>query len=205
MSFTRAHRLYAREGDSPLVRNFYAFNLISLDGYFEGPNHDLGWFNVDEEFNEYAIQQHAEMDTIIFGRMTYEMMASYWPTPMAAEENDAVVVKAMNTLPKIVVSRTLERADWNNSRLVRDNLADELGKLKQQPGMDIALFGSAQLQSALLQQGLLDELRILVNPLVLGGGTPLFKPEDHVKLDLVKAKPFRSGNVLLTYRPRRDA
>jgi dihydrofolate reductase len=98
----------------------YAFNLVSLDGYFQGPNHDLGWFNVDEEFSEFALQQHAEMDAIIFGRVIYEMMASYWPTPMAIEENDPIVVEARNTLPKIVVSRTLERADWNNSRLVRN-------------------------------------------------------------------------------------
>jgi dihydrofolate reductase len=107
----------------------------------------------------------------------------------------------MNALPKVVFSRTLQTADWTNTRLVNTDAAAEVAALKQQPGKDIALFGSAKLQSGLLQAGQIDELRVMLNPVILGRGTPLFKPEDQLKLTLLDLKRFRSGNVLLTYVP----
>jgi dihydrofolate reductase len=182
------------------MRKVLAFNLISLDGFFEGPGHNIDWHNVDDEFNDFAVQQLADLGMLIFGRVTYELMASYWPTP-AATETDPQVSNLMNALPKVVFSRTLQTADWTNTRLVSTDAAAEVAALKHQDGKDIALFGSAKLQSSLLQAGQIDELRVMLNPLLLGRGTPLFKPEDHLKLTLLDLKRFRSGNVLLTYMP----
>ena len=128
-------------------------------------------------------------------------MASDWPTPMAIE-NDPVIAAQMNSFPKIVISRTLDRADWNNTRLIKDNVAEEITRLKQLPGKDLAIFGSANLAASLTQMGLVDEFRIMVNPIVLGKGTPLFKGVDQpLKLELIKAQTFSSGNVLLCYQP----
>ncbi|TME39846.1 MAG: dihydrofolate reductase [Chloroflexi bacterium] len=183
------------------MRKVLAFNLISLDGCFEGPDHNIDWHTVDDEFNDFAVQQLADLGMLIFGRVTYDLMASYWPTP-AAIESDPHVANQMNALPKIVFSRTRQTVDWTNTRLVSTDAGAEVATLKTQPGKDIALFGSAKLQSSLLQAGQIDELRVMVNPVILGRGTPLFKPEDHLKLSLLDMKRFRSGNVLLTFAPR---
>src|SRR5215467_3033415 len=151
------------------MRKVFLFMMITLDGFFEGPDQDIGWHNVDEEFNDFAIKQINEVDTLLFGRVTYQGMASYWPTPFA-KENDPIIADKMNTISKIVFSTTLEQAEWNNSRLVKEHIGDEVSKLKQQPGKDIAIFGSSDLSVSLLRMGLLDELRIMVNPVVLGSG-----------------------------------
>jgi dihydrofolate reductase len=175
--------------------------LTSIDGFFEGPNRDLNWHNVDAEFNDFAIAQLQEMDALLFGRVTYEMMASYWPTP-AALEDDPVVAERMNNLPKFVASRRLTEVEWNNSQLLRSNIAEQVAELKQQPGKDLAIFGSSDLTVSLLQAGVVDELRILVNPIVLGQGKRLFEGlNQRVKLKLIKTRVFNSGNVLLYYRP----
>ena len=120
------------------MRRVFMFNMVTLDGFFEGPNHEIDWHNVDEEFNEFAIAQLNETDLILFGRVTYQMMASYWPMPFAIESDPEVAGK-MNTIPKVVFSRTLDNAEWNNSRLVKANAAEEINRLKQQPGKDIIL------------------------------------------------------------------
>jgi dihydrofolate reductase len=177
--------------------------MVTLDGYFEGPNHEIDWHNVDGEFNEFAIEQTGAVDMLLFGRVTYQLMASYWPTPDAIK-NDPIVADLMNRLPKIVFSRTLEKVEWNNTRLVKDHVAEEIVKLKQQPGKDLALFGSANLMSTLTQLDLIDEHRIMVNPVILGGGNPLFKrTNDTLSLKLVKTRVFGNGNVLLCYQPDR--
>src|SRR3989442_9611126 len=165
------------------------------------PNHEIDWHNVDEEFNEFAIHQLNELDTLLFGRVTYEGMGSYWPTQFA-KENDPIVADKMNTVPKVVFSKTLEKAEWTNSRLVKDNIAEEVSKLKQQPGKDLAIFGSSDLAVSFIQMGLIDELRIMVNPVVLGSGKPLFNGiHEKLNLKLLKTRTFRSGNVLLYYQP----
>jgi dihydrofolate reductase len=183
------------------MRKVFLFMMITLDGFFEGPNHEIDWHNVDEEFNEFAIHQLDEVDALLFGRVTYQGMASYWPTQFA-KENDPVVADKMNTVPKLVFSKTLDKAEWNNSRLVKEHIAEEVSKLKQQQGRDLAIFGSSNLAVSLLQMGLIDELRIMVNPVVLGNGKALFKGiDDKVSLKLLKTQTFRSGNVLLYYQP----
>jgi dihydrofolate reductase len=184
------------------MRTLYLFDMMTLDGFFEGPaKGEIDWHNVDAEFNEFAIDQLNATDLLLFGRVTYEGMASYWPTP-AAMEDDPLVADKMNSFPKIVFSRSLEKASWNNTRLIKNNIVEEVLDLKRQPGKDIALFGSADLASTFTSQGLIDEYRIMVNPIVLGKGTPLFRGTDNkLKLELLKARPFKSGNVLLCYQP----
>jgi dihydrofolate reductase len=183
------------------MRKVFLFNMTTLDGFFEGPNQDISWHNVDEEFNEFAIDQLNETGTLLFGRITYQGMASYWPTD-AAIHDDPEVAGLMNSLSKIVFSRTLDKPEWNNSRLVKNNVVEEVSKLKQQPGKDIAIFGSSDLAVTLAEQGLIDEYRIIVNPLFLGGGTPLLKGiKEKVNLKLLNARIFKSGNVLLYYAP----
>ena len=176
--------------------------LVSLDGYYEGPDHGIDWHNVDAEFNEYAIDNlRNKFDTLLFGRVTYEGMAAWWPTPAAATD-DPIVANLMNTLPKIVFSRTLDRAEWQNTRLVKEHAAEEVARLKQQPGKDIAIFGSSDLALALIPHGLIDEYHILVNPIVLGGGKALFHGiQGRLKLKLLRTQTYRSGNVLLVYGP----
>ena len=179
----------------------FLFMMVSLDGFFEGPNHEIDWHNVDGEFNEFAIEQAKDVGTILFGRRTYELMASYWPTESAMKD-DPVVAGMMNNTPKIVFSRTLAEAEWNNTRLVKGNVGEEVSKLKRMPGKDVAIFGSSDLAVSLAKDGLIDEFRIMVNPVVLGGGKRLFEGmEDKLSLKLVKTRTFKSGNVLLYYQP----
>ena len=183
------------------MRKLFAFNMVTLDGFFEGPNQDISWHHVDDEFNQFAIEQLGKVDTILFGRVTYELMASYWPT-LAATTDDPIVADLMNRVPKIVFSRTLQKAEWNNTRLIKDQIAEEIATLKQQPGKDIAVFGSANLLSSLIQMGLVDEHRIIVNPVVLGKGSPLFQGiAEQLELKLTSTRIFGSGNVLLAYQP----
>jgi dihydrofolate reductase len=175
--------------------------MITVDGFFEGTNRNINWHNVDEEFNEFAIEQLNSAEGLIFGRVTYEMMASYWPSEMALK-NDPIVASKMNSISKIVFSKTLGKAGWNNTRLVNENVGKEILNLKQQSGKDFYIFGSASLSSNLTQCGLIDEYRLIVNPIILGNGSPLFKGLDHaIKLKLLKARTFHNGNILLYYQP----
>jgi dihydrofolate reductase len=184
-------------------RKVILFNMITLDGFFEGPNQDISWHNVDEEFNEFAIEQLQTISAIIFGRVTYAGMASYWPTA-AALADDPVVAGQMNSIPKIVFSKTLDQVDWSHTTLIKGDLAQEIMKLKQEPGKDLFIFGSGHLAADMTKLGLIDEYRLIVNPVVLGQGTPLFQTRGELlKLNLLKTRVFRSGNVLLYYEPVR--
>jgi dihydrofolate reductase len=183
------------------MRKIFSFLVTTLDGYYEGPNQEFDWPIVDEEFNTFALEQLDEVDTLMFGRATYEGMAAYWPTP-AAQDDDPTVAAKMNGLSKIVVSRTLDTADWANTRVINADVAGELIRLKQEPGKDIVILGSSDLTVNLLRLGLVDELRIMVNPIVLGDGKSLFwTADERINLTLLAARPFSSGNVLLYYRP----
>ena len=174
---------------------------MTLDGFFEGAKWDLTWHQVDEEFNEFAITQLNEIGTLLFGRATYEGMAGYWSSPDALKD-DPIVAGLMNSIPKIVFSKTLDKAEWNNTRLINDHAADEILKLKQQAGEDLAVFGSANLLSSLMRMDLIDEHRIIVNPVILGAGTPLFQINGQLNLKLLKTRTFGNGNVLLCYETR---
>jgi dihydrofolate reductase len=181
------------------MRRLIVWNVVTLDGFFEGPKSwDLDWhgYVLGEEFQQFGNDQLASADLLLFGRVTYQGMASWWPN---AQGETADV---MNGISKIVFSSTLEHADWNNTRLVREHAMEEVARLKQQPGKDILVFGSAELCAALLQHDLIDEYRLCVAPVVLGGGNPLFKPSpDRMKMHLLDARPLRSGGVILCYQP----
>lgn len=199
MEERRAQALNAFNGD--VVRKVIVSNLISLDGFISGPNGEIDWFKWDKEVEDYVKVQLGSMDTILFGRVTYELMASYWPTATAAT-NDQMIIDAMNNLPKIVFSKTLEKVEWKNSRLVKENIAEEISQLKRQPGKDMVIYGSGGIVSTLTQMGLIDEYRIFVNPIVLGNGKPLFKDiQSRLTLKHINTKTFGNGLVLLCYRP----
>ena len=182
------------------MRKMFSFMMASADGYHAGPGEALDWHNVDQEFSQFALAQLREAGTLVFGRVTYEGMAAFWPTP-AGEQSDPDVAKAMNTTPKIVISRTLPQATWAGTRLISTHAEDELAKLKQQPGKDIVIPGSSTLTAGLLHTGLLDELRIMVNPVILGQGRSLFAGAGKTSLKLLKTRQFTSGNVLIYYQP----
>ncbi|TMC55390.1 MAG: dihydrofolate reductase [Chloroflexi bacterium] len=185
------------------MRKIKAFLLTSLDGYYEGEKAwEIDWHNVDDEFNELAMKQLDAAAYLVFGRATYQGMAGYWPTADAVKD-DPEVASRMNGMPKIVVSRTLESTDvtWSNSRLVRD--ADELAALKAESGKDLLVLGSSVLTTALMELGLVDELGIMVNPVILGAGNSLSSTaKGRIPLKLLGTRQFRNGNVLLTYEPR---
>src|SRR5579863_3553175 len=185
------------------MRKIFLFMMVSLDGYFEGPGHDLSWHHVDEEFNEFAQVQMKEAETILFGRRTYQLMESYWPSK-AGLEDDPEVAQLMNNTPKVVVSHSLENITetkvWKHVRLINDNVEDQIKRLKNEKGGDIILLASSNLCVSLLELGLLDEVRIMINPIVIGKGTPLFQGlKNKVSFNLQKTRNFRNGNILLTY------
>lgn len=175
------------------------WNLVTLDGFFEGPRswdlgfHKLAW---GEEFERISMEQLQSAGALLFGRITYEGMAAYWTK---AQGMDADL---MNSLPKLVFSRTLAKADWNNTTLVKDHVEQEVAKLKQRPGKDVYIFGSAALSSTLMQHGLIDEYRLALVPVLLGSGNPLFKPGQKAEMKLLEARQLNNGCVILRYRPR---
>jgi len=179
------------------MRRLIMWNLVSLDGFFEGAKSwDLGWHESvwGDELERLSIDQLKSADMLLFGRVTYEGMAGYWSSAKGE------IVDRMNNIRKVVFSRTLEKASWNNTKLVKGNTAEEVAKLKEQNGKDLFIFGSANLSSTLMRHHLIDEYRLCLAPIVLGAGTPLFKgsPET-MKLKLIEARPLKSGGVILRY------
>ena len=192
------------------MRNLASFIVTSLDGFYVGPNGEFDWPIVDEEFNDFAIRQLDGAGTASwterarsFGRVTYEHMAAYWPTDLA-QANDTGITRRMNEKPKLVFSRTLKNADWTGSSLLRGEATERAAEAKWGEGQELLVIGSPHLTAALTEAGLLDELRIMVSPIVLGRGRSLFEDlQERISLTLLRVEHFASGNVLLTYRPSR--
>lgn len=184
------------------MRKLFSFLVASLDGFYAGPNDEFDWPNVDEEFNEFSIRQLNDIDTLLFGRVTYEGMATFWPSDFALQTNP-VIAERMNSVDKVVFSDKLEKADWANSRLVKnDDLEGEISKLKDLPGKDLAIFGSPTMTASLTEKRLVDELRVMVHPVALGDGKSLFGAiNNRLRFRLLQSTTFGSGNVLLNYRP----
>jgi dihydrofolate reductase len=184
------------------VRNLIVFNSVSLDGYFTDANNDMSWAHTDDpEWNIFAAENAKGGGVLVFGRITYEMMASFWPTP-AALKRFPDVAKGMNNLSKVVFSRTLNRASWNNTRLVKSDLAAEIRKMKKEPGEGMVILGSGTIVSQLTQEGLIDEFQVVVVPIVLGKGRTLFEGvKNKLKLKQTRTRTFSNGNVLLCYEP----
>jgi len=177
--------------------------MVSLDGFIETPDRKIDWIIIDDELHSFANDQERETGALLYGRRLYELMASYWPTADANPSASAVEIefaRIWRDKPKIVFSKTLERVEWN-SRLVRDNLRQEVMELKAQPGKDLSV-GGAGLAAALMRFGLIDEYQPIIHPVVLGSGTPFFPPLDgKLDLRLVDKRTFGSGAVYLRYLP----
>jgi dihydrofolate reductase len=183
------------------MRKLTAFNFITVNGYFKGPEGDISWHKHDAEENEYAVEMLKTGNMMLFGRVTYEMMASYWPT-WNAIKNDPIVAEGMNNAEKIVFSTTLQTAGWHNTSLLKENMEKEIRKMKQEPGKDMTILGSGSIVTQFAEHGLIDEYQIMVNPVVLGDGIPLFKNIKHtLHLKLTGRRTFKSGTVLLNYQP----
>jgi len=184
------------------MRRIHVFDTVSLDGFFTDEHHDMSWAHQrDEEWNAFSSSNAGGDGELLFGRVTYEMMAAFWPTPQAAKMLPEVAA-GMNAMPKIVVSRTLATVTWQNTRLLKGDLVPEVTRLKQQPGADLVILGSGSVVSQLAEAGLIDEYQIVVSPIVLGRGRTLFETvRRRIKLTLTKTRAFRNGNVVLWYEP----
>jgi dihydrofolate reductase len=180
------------------MRRLVAWNLMTLDGYFEGRSPwDLGFHETvwGDELHAFSLEQGKQIGTVLFGRRTYDGMADYWTTATGD------VADMMNSIEKAVATRTLSEAPWNNTRLLKGDAVEAVKALKAEDGKDIYVFGSAELLSSLLAVGLVDEYRLCLAPVVLGSGNPLFKPQDsQVKMRLESARPLKTGGVILTYQ-----
>jgi dihydrofolate reductase len=180
------------------------FNQVSLDGYFTDANGDLSWAHKgdDPEWNSFVAENAQSEGILLFGRITYDMMVSFWPTPQAIE-NMPAVARPMNERPKVVFSRSMKKASWNNTRVVKGKLVDEVRKLKKESGMSMTILGSGSIVAQLAPEGVIDEYQIVVNPIVLGKGRTMFEGVDQ-KLDLrlTRSRTFGNGNTLMCYAPR---
>jgi dihydrofolate reductase len=184
------------------MRRLAVFNSVTLDGYFTGSGGDLSWAhagNEDKEWNAFVESNASGGGVLLFGRITYEMMASFWPTPNA-KKSYPVVADRMNALPKVVFSRTLNKVSWSNTTLVKGDPAGEVRKLKGQAGESMVILGSGSIVSQLAQAGLIDEYQFVVVPVALGKGRTMFEGiKEKQTLKLTGTRSFGNGNVFLTY------
>jgi len=182
------------------VRSLSVFNSISLDGYFVDANGDMSWAHRnDPEWNEFVAGNASGESVIVFGRVTYQMMAGWWPTPAALQSMPAVAER-MNSLQKVVFSRTLDRVEWNNTTLVKEDPASAIRRLKQETGPDMVVLGSGTIIAQLADAGLIDGCQIALTPVVLGGGRSMFEGvRNRPRLKLRSSRAFANGNVFLWY------
>ena len=184
------------------MRKLTVFNQVTLDGRFTDGQGDMSWAHRpsdDVEWNTFVAQNAGSGGTLLFGRVTYEMMASYWPTP-AAMKNASDIARHINDVQKYVASRSLKEASWKNTTVLAGDLVSEVRALKNAPGSDITILGSGSIVTQLAQAGLIDEFSLVLNPVALGDGRTIF---DGVKGPLTLRRtamhPFTNGNVVLTY------
>ena len=174
-----------------------AFNMITADGYFKGAGGDISWHRVDEEVNDFFIEQLQQAERLVFGRTTFELMENHWQSVQAIKQNPQVA-KLMTKYPKIVFSKRRNKSAWPNTLFKNDHLEQEVQQIKKNRG-DTIIFGSAELVAALINSRLVDELRFMYNPVALGAGRPFL--HEYLEMDLLKVKVFGNGNVLHCYRP----
>lgn len=177
-----------------------AFNNVSLDGYFVGPNGDMTWArNDDPEWNQFVVENAMPEGVLLFGRITYQMLAAYWPS-QDARTNNPILAERMNDLSKIVFSKTIDRPSWTNTRLVTGDIESEVAKLKAARGRDTAVLGSGSVVAQLTRAGLVDSFQVVVHPVILGSGRTMFEGlEKFVRLKRTGTRAFENGNVLLSY------
>ena len=195
------YQFAGRITESPVRKVIYSMS-VSLDGFIETPNRELDWVIVDEELHTFFNDEAREMGAFLYGRRMYEIMVDYWPTADTKPSSLAYEIefaRIWKNMPKIVFSKTLDKVEWN-SRLVKDNIAEEIAQLKAQPGKDLSL-GGPTIASTFMQLGLIDEVRLYIHPIILGGGKPMFQTlHDRINLQLVETHTFGSSVVLLRYR-----
>jgi len=186
------------------VQKLVVFNNVTLDGYFTGLGGDLGWAysgTDDAEFRAFIADNASGGGELLLGRITYELMASYWPTPDAIK-NDPIVAAGMNSMTKVVFSRTLNKVSWSNTKLVKSDIAAEVRRMKEAPGKGMAILGSGSIVAQLAPQGLIDEYQVVVNPVVLGKGRTMFEGiKEMLSLKLTRTRIFANGKVFLCYEP----
>jgi dihydrofolate reductase len=177
---------------------------LTLDGFYAGPKEEFDWFTLDQELWKMRVDQLSAVDTVLLGRKNYRGFGGYWPTVVnspASTETDVKFSRWLDDVPKVVFSKTLEKAEWKNSRLVKDDLAEEVSRLKQQSGKDILIMNSVSVAQECMKHDLIDEYWLTIHPLTLGKGLPLFK--DRASLKLLDSKVFSSGQVFLHYQTHR--
>lgn len=186
------------------MRKLVVFNNVSLDGYFTDKNNDMSWAHrdlADAEWNTFTAENASGGGMLLFGRVTYDLMAGFWPTPLAAQMMPEVA-EGMNNMPKVVFSRTMDKAAWNNTTLVKDDPASSVRKLKNQSGPDMVILGSGSIVAQLSRERLIDEYQFVVVPVVLGGGRTIFEGlKEKLALKLTQSRTFGNGNVFLCYEP----
>lgn len=191
------------------MRKLSSFTFITLDGYYKGRGGDISWHRHAKEESEFSNEGLQSDNILLFGRVTFEMMASFWPTPMGSE-HDAATATGMNKAEKIVFSNTLTQTDppvagWNNSSVVGGDIAGIIKKMKQTPGKDMTVLGSGSIVTHLAAHDLINEIMIMIDPVAIGQGTPLFHGINRtLDLQLVATRTFNSGVVLLTYKPKEN-
>jgi dihydrofolate reductase len=192
------------------VRKLIVSARVTLDGFIAGLHGEMDWMEefFDEALANYESELQKSMDTTLFGRVTYQGFESYWPNVTldpASPKGLAEYAQQLNAMRKIVFSKTLSHVEWNNSVLLHEIMPEEITKMKQEPGRDLVIYGSASIVQTLTNLGLIDRYQLLVFPIVLGSGKPLFQDILHmVKLSLVSTKTYPSGVVELSYHPIND-
>ncbi len=186
------------------MRRLMVFNHVTLDGYFTGADGDFRWAHSgsdDADFQAFVAANAGGGGKLLFGRITYELMAGCWPTPTAMQ-NDPVVAAGMNSMPKVVFSRTLDQVSWSNTRLVKGELVPEVRKMKGAPGKDMVILGIGSIVAQLAPAGLIDEYQVVMNPVVLGQGRTMFASlPERLSLRLTKTRVFGNGKAWLCYEP----
>ena len=189
------------------MRNVVLFMHVSLDGFCAGPKGELDWVSYDSELEKYAEGIVSTVGSPLYGRVTYQMMESYWPTVLrnkSATKHERDHANGVENVHKVVFSRTLDKVEWKNTQLIKDNITEEITTLKQQPGKDLVIFGSPTLAHEFMRLDLIDEYQLTLNPVLLGRGTPLFENvETKSKLTLVNSTTLKSGVIGLQYRRER--
>lgn len=185
------------------MRKLVVFNQVSVDGYFTDERGDMSWAKegADDEFNRFTSQRAGGGGVLIFGRVTYDLMAGFWPTPAAARALPTVAER-MNRLPKVVFSRTMTAATWTNTTLVNDDMVEHIRRMKAEPGESMAILGSGSVVAQLAGTGLVDEYEFILNPLALGSGRTIFEGvRNRLRLKLTRSRVFKNGKVFLSYVP----
>ena len=187
------------------MRKIFLFMNVSLDGYHEAPGGDISGFHAEgDDFDAFSPESSGGVDAILLGRNTYEMMRAFWPTDEAKQMMPEIAA-FMNDRPKYVTAHGVYEPGWSNVTVLNGEVIEQIKSLKAQPGKSIIMFGSNTLCVSLLETGLLDELQIMVNPVLFGAGTSLFAGlPSHIRLTLTGSRTFKSGNTLLTYTPVRE-